>query len=151
MFMPISLVCTPLSEEATEQWFQLSDLIQNLQILSMTDDHWSYIWGTPSSPPNWLTSSFRVPAQLILSSNGYGKLVAGVNINSFAGCYFVTDLIPEMSSEEREESSMISAVFSVLIIKMKPYNISSLIALSISGSGAFWAFLGLILIHILTK
>jgi hypothetical protein len=42
---------TPLSEEVADQWYQLSNLIQNLHIMASDDDHRTYIWGIPESTP----------------------------------------------------------------------------------------------------
>jgi hypothetical protein len=42
---------TPLSEEAVEQWSELDNLIQRLELVSSKDDRWSYIWGSSVFTP----------------------------------------------------------------------------------------------------
>jgi hypothetical protein len=52
---------TPLSVEAAEQWFHLSDMLHSLEITSSRDDHLSFIWGslvfTPKLAYNQLQGS----------------------------------------------------------------------------------------------
>jgi hypothetical protein len=37
---------TQLSDEAAAQWNELADLLNNLPNLGISEDSWSYIWGT---------------------------------------------------------------------------------------------------------